>query len=169
MSEFIEIKPEELKKNPFEMIGKDWMLITAKKDNEVNTMTASWGGVGVLWNKNVAYIFIRPQRYTKEFVDGADKFSLSFFDESFKKQLGYLGSVSGRDEDKISNSKLKVDYSEDIPYFEEANTVLFCNKLYAQELNPESFILEELDEKNYPGKDYHTMYIAEVEKVIIKK
>ena len=74
MNIFKEIKPEELDKSPFQLIGKDWMLITAEKDNKINTMTASWGGFGVLWGKNVAFYFIRPQRYTKEFVDNSDTF-----------------------------------------------------------------------------------------------
>ena len=92
--------------NPFKLIGKDWMLISAEKDNNVNTMTASWGGVGVMWGKNVAYIVIRDSRYTKEFIDGSDTFSLSFFDSDdvkIRESLSYLGSVSGRNENKIKN------------------------------------------------------------------
>ena len=96
---FKEIKPEELQKNPFQMIGKEWLLVTAEKDGKANTMTASWGGVGVMWGRNVAFIVIRPQRYTKEFIDASDKLSLSVLDEEYRKTLSYLGSVSGRDED----------------------------------------------------------------------
>ncbi len=80
-----EIKPEELTKNPFHMIGKEWMLVTAEKDGKVNTMTASWGGVGIMWGKPVAYVFIRPQRYTKEFIDGTDTFSLSILVRSTER------------------------------------------------------------------------------------
>lgn len=87
------------------MIGKEWLLITAEKDGKANTMTASWGGVGVLWGKNVATLYIRPQRYTKEFVDASDTLSLSVLDESFRKTLNYLGTVSGRDENKIEKSR----------------------------------------------------------------
>ena len=101
MNTFIEITPESLEKSPFQLIGKEWMLVTAEKDGIVNTMTASWGGLGVMWGKNVAYVVIRPQRYIKEFIDGSDTFSLTFFAPEFKKQLSYLGSVSGKDEDKI--------------------------------------------------------------------
>ena len=100
---FIEITPYDIKNNTFTCIGKDGCLITAKKDNNINTMTAAWGGFGVMWNKNVVYIAIRPQRYTKEFVDNSDYFSLTFFDKEYKDKLMYLGTVSGRDEDKISN------------------------------------------------------------------
>ena len=97
MSDYKTIAPEQLTQNPFAMIGKDWMLITAEKDGKANTMTASWGGFGVMWGKNVAYIVLRPQRYTKEFVDQAETFSLSFLDDSFRAALNYLGSKSGRD------------------------------------------------------------------------
>jgi len=166
---FKEIKPEELQKNPFTMIGKEWLLVTAEKEGKANTMTASWGGVGVMWGKNVAFLVLRPQRYTKEFVDASKTFSLSVLDESFRKTYGYLGSVSGRNEDKIAKSGLTVVHEGETPYFEEANTVLVCRKLYAQEYRPECFLEEEPDKKWYPDKDYHTMYIAEIEKVLIKE
>ena len=169
MNIFKEIKPEELDKSPFQLIGKDWMLITAEKDNKTNTMTASWGGLGVLWGKNVAFIFIRPQRYTKEFVENSDTFSLTFFDKTFKKELGYLGSVSGKDEDKISKANLTIQHSDSTPYFDEANITIICKKLYAQDIKPECFISSDLDISMYPEKDYHTLYIAEVEKVLIKE
>ena len=169
MSKFKEIKPEELNKSTFKLIGKDWMLITSEKNNKVNTMTASWGGFGVMFNKNVVYIVIRPQRYTKEFVDNSDTFSLTFFDESFRKQLTYLGTVSGKDEDKISKSNLTVQHEGNTPYFEEANTAIICKKIYAQDFKPECFTSSELEEKIYPERDYHTFYIAEVEKILVKE
>ncbi|HHY26579.1 MAG TPA: flavin reductase family protein [Desulfitobacterium dehalogenans] len=169
MREFKEITPEQFVHSPFHILDKEWMLITAGKDEKTNTMTASWGGFGVLWNKNVAYIFIRPTRYTKEFVDHSDSLSLSFFDPSYKKQLGYLGRVSGRDVDKIKESGLTVIKTDDgTPYFEEAKMTLFCKKLYAQELKPECFIVDGLDEKNYPLKDYHTMYVVEIERFLVE-
>ncbi len=169
MNYFNEIKPEEIRKNTFELIGRDWMLVTAKKDNKVNTMTASWGGLGILWNKPVSYVFIRPQRFTKEFVDDSDTFSLSFLANKYKKELSYLGSVSGRDEDKISKSNLTLEYSDNTPYFGESNLIIVCKKLYSQDFKPECFIENEIDEKNYSNKDYHTMYISEIKKVLIKE
>ena len=169
MNKFKEIKPEELNQSPFKLIGKDWMLITAEKEGKVNTMTASWGGLGVMWGKNVAYIVIRPQRFTKEFVDSSPTFSLTFFDNSFRKQLSYLGTVSGKDEDKISKSNLTIAYSDDTPHFEESKLTVICKKLYAQDFKPECFIETSLDEKWYPERDHHTLYIAEVEKILIKE
>ena len=154
MDKFKEIDFDYFKLNPFEKIGKEWMAITAKKDDKVNTMTASWGGLGVMWGKNVSFIGIRPERYTKEFVDNSDRFSLCFFDEEYKKYLSYFGSVSGRDEDKIAN-------------FEEAYMVLICKKLYKQDLVAECFIDNSLNDKWYPNKDYHSLYISEIEKILI--
>ena len=126
-------KLSELNENVFELIGKKWMLITAAKEGKSNTMTASWGGLGVMWGKKVAYVVIRPQRYTKEFIDVAESFSLSFLPEKFRKELSYLGSVSGRDEDKIAKAGLSLTYQEEAPYFEESELVLICKKLFVQE------------------------------------
>ena len=169
MSNYKEIKPENLDQSAFKLIGKDWMLITAAKDNKINTMTASWGGLGIMWNKNVAYIVVRPQRFTKEFLDASSTFSLTFFDESYKKDLSYLGTVSGRDEDKLSKTNLTVSYVDSTPAFEESKLTIICKKLYAQEFKPECFIDDTIDKKCYPQKDYHTMYIAEVEKIFLKE
>ena len=119
MMNYKEINPIDLNESTFRLIGHDWMLVTAANNSRVNTMTASWGGFGVLFNKNVAFIFVRPQRFTKEFVDGSDRFSLTFFDKSFKKELSYLGTASGKDEDKINKAGLTTLYLVETPYFEE--------------------------------------------------
>lgn len=167
MNSWKTIKAEEISNNPFQLIGKDWMLITAAKENKVNTMTASWGGVGVMWGKNVVYVVIRPQRYTKEFIDANTSFSLTFFSEEYKKQLSYLGSVSGKEEDKIKKSGLTLETRSQIPYFAEGKLVLLCHKLFAQPLQEESFLNQELIEKWYPQKDYHILYIAEITEVLM--
>jgi len=169
MNNFIEIKPEEIKGNTFQLIGRDWMLVTAQNDNKVNTMTASWGGFGVLWNKPVSYVFIRPQRYTKEFIDNCDTFSLSFLDQNYRSQLNYLGTVSGRDEDKISKSNLTLEHYDNTPYFQESKLIIICKKLYSQDFQSERFIDSELDAKIYSNKDYHTMYISEIKKILADK
>jgi flavin reductase (DIM6/NTAB) family NADH-FMN oxidoreductase RutF len=110
MNKYEETTIQQFKCNPFSMIGEDWMLITAEHNGQTNTMTASWGGLGFMWGKNVAFIVIRPQRYTKEFIDATDTFSLCFFEKQYKKILGYLGSISGRDEDKITKSGLNITH-----------------------------------------------------------
>ena len=162
---FHEVPIESLEFNPFKKISKQWMLITAGDEKKSNTMTASWGGLGIMWGKNVATAYIRPNRYTKEFVDAASHLSLTFFDESYRKQLSYLGRVSGRDEDKIKNAELHVAYKNNIPYFEEANTVILGRKLYMQEMKEENFLDKEILAKNYPNMDLHTMYVIEIEEV----
>ena len=169
MTELIEIKPEEFNQNPFKFIGKDCLLITAEKDGEVNTMTAGWGGLGVMWKRNVVYVVIRPQRYTKEFVDNSDTFSLTSFGGDNKKMLNYLGTISGRDEDKIKKSGLTIIRDDCIPYFEEATCVIFCRKLFAQDYKPESFIEKEIIDECYPISDFHTLYIAEITKILVKE
>lgn len=169
MKKFKEIEPEELNKSAFKLIGKDWMLITAEEDNKVNTMTASCGGFGIMFAKNVVYIVIKPHCYTKKFVDNSDTFSLTFFDETFREKLVYLGTASGRDEDKISKSNLTIQYLDNTPYFEEGNIAIMCKKLYGQDFKSECFIESKLDTKWFPEKDYPTLYIAEIEKIIIKE
>lgn len=165
---FREISAGELKENAFDMIGKKWMLITASDGDKVNSMTASWGGVGIMWGKPVAFIFIRPQRYTKEFVDKAKTLSLTFFDEKYRKMLNYMGTVSGRDEDKIAKAELTTEFYGDTPYFSEAETVMIVKKLYAQELSKDFLIDKSIDDRWYPADDYHTMYVCEIEKVMHK-
>ena len=164
---FKEIKAEDLNFNPFKLIGSDWMLISAGDSQKFNTMTASWGGVGVLWGRNVVTTYIRPQRYTKEFVDNQELFSLSFFD-GYKKELGLLGSVSGRDEDKIKKSGLTPIFIDGVPAFDEAKIIIIAKNLYKESIKPECFFDNEPDEKWYPEKDYHDMYIAEIQKVYVK-
>jgi flavin reductase (DIM6/NTAB) family NADH-FMN oxidoreductase RutF len=169
MNNFVELPVTQLEGNPFHMIGDEWMLITAEKEGKVNTMTASWGGLGIMWGKNAAFIAIRPQRYTRAFVDFADTLSLSFYDNSFRKVLGYLGSASGRNEDKIAKSGLTVAHEEGIPYFTEAKTVLLCKKLFAQQFGEDNIFEKDILDSCYPDKDYHILYISEILKVLVKE
>lgn len=166
---FKEISMEALSFNPFTKIGKEWMLITAGDAEKHNTMTASWGGVGVMWGKNVVTAYIRPQRYTKGFVDNNELFTISFYDESYRKALNICGTKSGRDCDKEKEAGLTPYYVDGTTAFEEANLIFVCRKQYHQEIKPEGFDVKENDEKCYPGKDYHMMYIAEIEKVLIRE
>ena len=166
---FKEIQPQDLQDNAFTLIGKDWLVVCGEKDGRANAMTASWGGMGVLWGKPVVFIFIRPQRYTKEFVDGAAGFTLSVLDASKRKTLNYLGTVSGRDEDKIEKAGLTPLSDDGFTYFVEARLAILCRKLYAQEMREACFIAPEPVAKWYPEKDYHTMYVAEIEKVLVRE
>jgi len=168
MSQFKEISPDKINDNVFSLIGKDWMLISASNGEKTNAMTASWGGAGVLWNKNVVYVFIRPQRYTKEFVDASDMFTLSFFDETYRDTLTYFGRVSGRDEDKIAKAGLNVKTEDGAPVFDEARLTLVCKKLYASPMVKEGFIDKSLIEKNYSAGDFHMVYVGEIVKTLEK-
>ena len=160
-----EINPFEFNESVFKVIGKDWLLVTGEADGKANAMTASWGGMGIMWGKPVAFIFIRPTRYTKEFVDKADGLTLSVFTEDYRKMLNYFGTVSGRDEDKIAKAELTTLHDGERTYFAEARLTLLCRKLYAQEMQQADFIDKACDEKWY-NNDYHTMYVVEIEKIL---
>lgn len=166
---FNEKRTGDILVNPFESFSKDWVLITAKKGDKVNTMTAAWGGLGHVWNHDIVTIYIRPQRYTKEFVDGSDYFSICVLPESFRDKLVYLGRVSGKDEDKITKTGLTVEYTDGVPYFAEATLVYIAKKLYADDLEEKHFINHEIVEKVYPEKDFHTLYIGGITKILKKE
>ena len=158
---------EQLEINPFEKIGKEWALVSAGSKKKANTMTISWGGVGVLWGKNVAFIFIRDSRYTKEFIDANDFFSVSFLNDQYREALNYCGSHSGKDEDKLKNAGLNWNYTLSIPFVDEGNLVLLCQKLSATKINEDSFLTPDI-KKWYADGDMHTMYVAEILEVLAR-
>lgn len=165
---FQSVDPKSLDQNVFSLIGDQWMLITAGTGEALNTMTASWGGLGVIWGAPAATCYIRPQRYTKEFVDREEYFTLTFFPEEYRKALSLCGSKSGREIDKVKECGFTVKTAScGAPYFEEAQLVLVCRKRFAQAMDP-SNIPQEIKEKWYPQKDYHTMYIGEIIEVLKK-
>jgi flavin reductase (DIM6/NTAB) family NADH-FMN oxidoreductase RutF len=133
-----------------------------------NTMTASWGGLGILWERKVATCYIRPTRYTFEFTERSPYFTLSFFDEKHRKKLTYCGTHSGRNTDKVREAGLTPVKEGGFVYFEEARLVLACRKLYYQDIGPERF-LDPTIENMYPQKDYHRMYIGEIVKCLVRE
>lgn len=160
---------KSLKGNVFSMIGDQWMLITAGTPDRCNTMTASWGGLGVLWGANVATCYVRPQRYTYEFMEGSEYFTLSFFGEKYRKALALCGSKSGRDVDKVKECGFTVAAGAgNAPYFAEAELALVCRKLYWQDMDPAHFLDGDI-EKHYENHDYHRMYIGEIAEAYRKK
>lgn len=163
-----EISINEFNINAPVVIGKEWTLITSGSINNFNTMTASWGGIGHLWNKDVAFIFIRPQRYTFKFVEENDYLTLTFFGNSYRKELGLLGRLSGKDVDKVSEANFHPLSVDGTVTFEEAKYTLVCRKLYADDLKGECFIDQKVDESSYPEKDYHRMYVVEIMKVYVQ-
>lgn len=148
--------------SPFESIGKDFMLITATDSSgKYNQMTASWGGVGVLWGKNVVFCFIRPQRYTNEFASGGESVTLSFFGKEYRNILNYCGKVSGRDENKVEKCNLHPICDGGYVYYEESDTVICGRKLYVGKIEECGFYDVSLL-KNYKNNDFHFVYIYEI-------
>lgn len=164
------ITVKDLTDNFIEAIGKEWMLVTAGTKDSFNTMTASWGGVGFLWNKPVVFVFVRPERYTHEFTETNDCFTLSFLGEENKAIHKVCGSKSGRDIDKVKETGLRPVVSEKGNIlFEQSRLSLECRKLYVSELKKENFLDEALTKQWYDAThgNYHTVYVAEITDVWI--
>ena len=164
---FLKIDPKSLDLNAFSAIGEKWMLITAGTKEKCNTMTASWGALGVLWGAPMATVYIRPQRYTKQFVDENEYFTLSFFPEQYRQQLSLCGTKSGREVDKVKECGFTVaEGAGGAPYFEQAELVLVCRKRMAVPMDPAA-MPEDVKEKWYEG-DYHTMYWGEIVEALVQ-
>ncbi len=156
------IEPLDMNENVFRLIGKEWMLITAGSVDSFNTMTASWGGLGVLWHKDVCFCFVRPNRYTYEFLEESKLFTLSFFDERYRDALNLCGTRSGREIDKVKEAGLTpLEHSSGAICFGESRLSLVCRKIYYQDLVPEQFLDAKIKDL-YPQSDYHRMYVGEI-------
>lgn len=164
------IDPNEISENVIKLIASDWMLVASGDEAKFNMMTASWGALGYIWNKPCAFIFVRPQRYTFEFIEKFELFSINFFDctsadngEKYRNALKLCGTKSGRDIDKMKETGFTSSFTENkTPYFAEAKLVLECKKLYANNFKPENFLEKKEISTWYPDKDFHKMYIAEI-------
>jgi len=171
MDTFESIPLDSLEFNPFTEFGTEWALVTAGDPASWNTMTVAWGGFGVMWNKNVIFSVIRPSRYTYEFMERCESFTLSFFPESFKEVLTYCGSHSGRDVDKAKETGLTPMELKDSSGggsssvgFKESRLAYLCRKIYNQDFDPGLF-LDTAIESHYPEKDYHRLYVGEIVQV----
>jgi flavin reductase (DIM6/NTAB) family NADH-FMN oxidoreductase RutF len=165
---FKEIEFTDVKENVVDLLKNQWALVTAGDSTGCNTMTVSWGAVGELWGVDTATIYIRPQRYTEEFLNSNDYFTLSFYNPEDKKRIhGVCGSKSGRDVDKIKECGLTPCFDEKAPYFTEAKIVLICRKMAKCKIDPEEFIDKSIVDKWYPGSDFHFVYYGAIEKVLI--
>ena len=145
----------------FDQFDKKWALLTAGKTDNFNSMTISWGGLGTLWNKPVVTVYVRTSRYTHDFMDTNDYFSISFYPEQYRKTLGVLGSKSGRDMDKMRASGLTPKKAGETISFEEAETTIICRKLFKQSLEVAN-MPEDVIKDLYTGQAPHDMYIGEV-------
>ncbi len=168
MHTFQPMPVDMLEFNPFTKFGKEWALLTAGSKKDANAMTISWGGVGVLWGKNVVFVFVRDSRYTKEFMDNGEFFSITFIDENYRAALNYCGSHSGREGNKLENAGLTLASRHSIPFIDEGNFVLLCKKMSATRLTEDFFLEPDIMEKWYKDGDMHTMYIAEIIDVLAR-
>ncbi|MCM1285184.1 MAG: flavin reductase [Acetobacter sp.] len=167
---FKEIEFADVKDNVIDLLKNRWGLVTAGNADSFNTMTVSWGAVGELWGKDMATVYIRPQRYTEEFLDREAYFTLSFYPADMKQRIhGVCGSKSGRDVDKAEECGITPCFDKNAPYFEEAELVLICKKAAKSKFDPDDFIDDTICDKWYELKDFHYIYYGAIEKVLISE
>ncbi len=160
------IEPRSIKDNLIKCLAEEWALITAGNKDGYNMMTASWGFAGQMWGADSIAMVIRPQRYTMEFIDKNDYFTVSFYGDN-KDIHKVCGSKSGRDINKTEETGLTPVLGEKYVYFKEARMVLVVKKQFVQQISEDSFIDKTIIDKWYPEKDFHNMIIGKIEKVLI--
>ena len=158
-----EINPNDLALQPVDLWKNQWLLLTAGTMESCNMMTVAWGSIGCMWNRPFVQIVVRPQRYTLEFLEKSQCFTLCAFPEEYRKDLQHLGTVSGRNGPKLSETGLTLKPSVKVvsPCYEEASLVLECRKIYRQPMDPGGFITD-AGSKAYPEKDYHVVFFGEI-------
>ena len=166
---FIRRNIEELQINPVTMIGKEWFLLTSGTPEDFNTMTCSWGGIGVLWNAPVLTAYVRTTRHTFGYLEKNDRFTVSVFPEEYRKALAFCGGHSGRDCDKVKETGLTPAVLDGVPAFAEAKLVFVCEKVYAQMLSKEDFVRKELLNDFYAKDAMHKMYLGKITAVYEKQ
>ena len=161
--EWQEIAPTEIELNPVRMIDKDWLEVSAGKEGNMNLMTVSWGSIGELWGKPIFTVYVSTSRYTHKFLEENDFFTVTHFPESMRNKLSYLGSVSGRDEDKVAGAGLTVEFTElGNPIYAEADLAIECKKLYGQQFDANLLPEEQREWYERTGTGIHYMYIGEI-------
>ena len=162
-----EVSPKLWRENVFSSLDDEWMLVTAmNKEGKINTMTASWGGFGVLWGRPVCFCVIRPQRFTYGFAEEAVRLTLTFLKEGYREALALCGKKSGRDCDKIVEAGLHPVLFGDAVGFEEAKTVVVGRKIYVDDMKENGFLEKSIIGRYYPTKDFHRIYVCEIEKIL---
>ena len=164
---FKELSIDQFKINPFTVINDDWFLITAGDKSKYNTMTASYGAMGICFGKEIMTIYVRPSRYTYEFLENNDYFSICFFDEIYRHGLNVCGNLSGRTSNKVEVAGFTPEFKEKAPYFSEAKTVFICKKVLTHEFNKKDFVNSKVFDSCYDeGEELHTMFMGEIVKVL---
>lgn len=164
---FREIQFCDVKENVVDLLKNQWGLVTAGDENGLNTMTVSWGAIGELWAMDMATIYIRPQRHTVNYLENNDYFTITFFDNQYKKALAFCGANSGKDCDKIKETGLTPVFDCDAPYFEEAKLVLVCRKVAKGSFDAQQMLDKSIIDIQYPNNDFHYIYYGAIEKVLI--
>lgn len=166
-----ELDPKLWQDQIFSLLGEEWALVTAGNEEKCNTMTVSWGGIGVLWGKPMATLYIRPQRYTREFMEQEDFVSLSFLEEGHKKELAFCGKESGRTVDKFKECNFQPVFQAVadgvVPFVDKAKLVFLCRKQAVMPMVAEA-LPEDVKERWYPKADYHLMYFCEIVGILEK-
>ena len=158
-----EIKPQNIDVNAVKLFANDWMLLSAGKDTSMNMMTIAWGALGELWGKPVVTVYVSTDRYTYKFLEDNEYFTVTAFPEQFRDKLQYLGSVSGRDEDKVKGSGLTPEFTKlGNPIYKEANLAIECKKIYAEQFKKELMPLEQRQWYDEKKQGVHVMYIGEI-------
>jgi len=163
-----DIKSTLGKEDAITLIGQQWMLVTAGTKDNFNTMTASWGGVGYLWNRPVAFVFVRPERFTHDFIESSERLTLSFYPEHYRDALKICGTKSGRDIDKVKETGLvPVELEIGVITFEQACLTLVGRKLFKAPMEESEFIDKSILSQWYGGSHggFHDVYVIEIEKV----
>lgn len=165
---FKEISINELNINPVTMFSEGWAILTAGSNDSYNGMTVSWGAIGEIWGKASMCVFVRPQRYTHDFCEKSEYFTVSCFDGKHRNELSFFGSKSGRDYDKFKETGLTAESDGDFVYCGEAETVFLCRKTARTILQPEGFYDPTINDC-YKDGDFHDIYVGEIVKVLVKK
>lgn len=166
---FVPMRAEDLTENVFSQIGKNWFLVAAGTEKQHNAMTVSWGGLGVLWGKNVVTLYLRQSRYTKEIIDREGLFTLSSLGPQYRRALSICGSKTGRDCDKFTEAGLTPYYTDGTTAAAQAEHILVCRTVYSALLDPKHFIDSEAETKWYADHNWHSIYIGEILRVLTEK
>ncbi len=163
MNTRIKISPSEFQSNYFNLWLDKWFVLTCGNNKDFNSMTVSWGSMGVMWAKPFVQVVLRPQRHTLKFMEQYPTFTLCAFPEKYRESLTLLGSKSGKDSNKLNETEFTICPSSTVeaPSFNEAELVFECKKMYRQDMNPKNFLLDDI-EKNYAKKDYHRIFFGEI-------
>ncbi len=158
----------------FRMFDRQWALAAAGTAADCNTMTIGWGTLGTIWGppakgKQIVTVFLRENRYTLEYVNRNERFTVSFFPDRYRKAMGVLGSVSGRDDPaKITRAGLTPEDLSGTVTFAEADRTFVCRKLFVQRMEPDN-IVSDIRDRMYANAEAHVMVIGEIEQYIDRR